>query len=276
MTSLPTSERALIEKLSSWIGKTGYALEMRVAAAFQSRGFTVLQSDSYKDPDTDEAREIDVLAYKGIFLESFAVHLNFLIECKNSPDKPWVMFMGNDATAAESLVTHRITNGLGKTLLSHFLRGKERRDLLPPVANLCAYGVTEAFGNEGISSSHRAVLSATKAALAGAKAAQGKNAFAGSNFCEIFFPVVVVDGKLAHASLDKKSNQPFFTLTGEGTLIQRHPTGLKIVDIVEASALENYANRMSKCCDDLLARILTDGNELESRLRRSPDFHPDD
>ena len=243
---------------------------MRSAAAFQAEGFTVLQSDSYLDPDTSETREIDVIAYKGVILESFSLHINYVIECKNSPDKPWVMFMGNEMMLGSSIHLHRMANGLGKALFGYFASKRETRDLLPKISNLRAYGMTEAFGNEGASASHKAVISATKAALANAKATSGANN--GLNMCEIFLPLIVLEGKLAQASLDKVTSEPHFVLTDQGSLIQRSPTGLQIVDVVTASELVSYAQRASEQCDEIFAAASDHHENILKRLRKHPDY----
>jgi hypothetical protein len=91
-----------LKKVVKWLNTQGYPLEMRVAAAFQRAGFKVFQSAPYADPETQESREIDVRAYRIVFLRSRAprergkrrprprrVVLMWAVECKSTP-APWI------------------------------------------------------------------------------------------------------------------------------------------------------------------------------------------
>lgn len=62
---LPTS-------VADWMGKQGYPLEMRVAAAFLKAGLRIIQADYYEDPDTKTPREIDVLALADAAIDAAA------------------------------------------------------------------------------------------------------------------------------------------------------------------------------------------------------------
>jgi hypothetical protein len=49
-------------KVSEWIEGQGYPLEMTVAKTFEQNRFEVIQSEYYKDPESGDCREIDVVA----------------------------------------------------------------------------------------------------------------------------------------------------------------------------------------------------------------------
>lgn len=91
---LSKPEKHLENKISDWLKKHGYPLEMTVAHALQNAGYYVIPSASYKDPDTDIVREIDLTAQRhcGIDKPVF-FQVACTIECKLSPDKPWILFM---------------------------------------------------------------------------------------------------------------------------------------------------------------------------------------
>src|SRR5687767_1963194 len=103
-----------------WLEKQGYPLEMHVAEEFRKAGFEVTQSEFYLDPDTNQPREVDVLAtnYVEITPTERVVRIRFVIECKRSRDKPWVMFVPPDTEPYRSLPVVRamVANNQGKAL----------------------------------------------------------------------------------------------------------------------------------------------------------------
>jgi|SRR5579862_2004962 len=81
----------LAGKLSEWLKKGGYPFEMKVARAFKKFHFSVGQSEYYADLDTNVSREIDVTALTQLNTDRAILRVEFVIECKTSVDKPWVM-----------------------------------------------------------------------------------------------------------------------------------------------------------------------------------------
>lgn len=88
-------EKEIIESIRSWLNNHGYPLEMSVAKQLREAGFFVRQSEFYKDPNSGDTREIDVLAMAGDVMGDCII--NFLIECKSSRKKPWVFFTANES-----------------------------------------------------------------------------------------------------------------------------------------------------------------------------------
>jgi hypothetical protein len=69
---------------------------MEAAAAFRRAGFEVKQSVTYPDPQSDKAREIDVLATQPDIVG--VIDVSFVVECKASHN-PWIVLMSEDALA---------------------------------------------------------------------------------------------------------------------------------------------------------------------------------
>lgn len=81
----------------AWLQKQGYPLEMKVAALLRAKSdFLVRQGWHYIDPDTEQSREIDVVATSQDSYGIAAVH--FSIECKASA-KPWILLTSEHTTA---------------------------------------------------------------------------------------------------------------------------------------------------------------------------------
>ena len=109
-----SDESDLMKGVRGWLNKQGYPLEMRVAEAFRTRGFSVARSTYFLHAD-DPPREIDAIAVGTIDDERFTsrppgvepssipvserlvagADIMALIECKSAPPTPahpWIVF----------------------------------------------------------------------------------------------------------------------------------------------------------------------------------------
>jgi hypothetical protein len=76
------------QKIQEWLEKSGYPLELYVAAELQKRGYLCSKSDLYMDINTNQPREIDVIGYHhGFDGGSYAICRKLIFECKKS-EKP--------------------------------------------------------------------------------------------------------------------------------------------------------------------------------------------
>lgn len=81
--------------MKSWLDKTGYPLELRVAREVENhQPRSVLQSHYYRDRIAGKAREIDVVASWARHNPAYWAWLYLVIECKSKP-APWVIFDAN-------------------------------------------------------------------------------------------------------------------------------------------------------------------------------------
>jgi len=101
----------LASRIRSWLGEQGYPLELRVAHAFQSAGFEVSSSEYYNDPDEGKPREIDVIASMSAFVCGISIQIAFMIECKSSKKKPWVLFCSQSSPMREPRVGYLAPKG---------------------------------------------------------------------------------------------------------------------------------------------------------------------
>ena len=168
---------------------------MEVASIFRKHKFEVSQGIYYSDPETIEAREIDVVATKGDFkgfLEIFIV-----IECKSSKDKPWVLFSSGETSSG--LWKFGILSELAWAKITRRISGEEA----DPITKLPwfhkdrnGHGMAVAFG-KGKDPAYKALLSALKASIDCAKH-QSPWGFQNLRFA---FPVIVLEGNLFEARL---------------------------------------------------------------------------
>ena|SRR5215207_4853532 len=96
MISRPRSDRLPsvddeLARITTWVERSGRALELRVARIFQRAGADVRMSHPYMGQQ--QARETDVLAdFPWLALGNADARVTVIVECKHSADKPWVAF----------------------------------------------------------------------------------------------------------------------------------------------------------------------------------------
>src|ERR1700761_9219874 len=93
LQSAEPSGGALERKVSEWLNKQGYPLEMYTQRCCRDNGFQSHQSWYYEDAETGQQRETDVFAYSPrvkIDGRGRQFELAFTFECKQSRGKPWV------------------------------------------------------------------------------------------------------------------------------------------------------------------------------------------
>jgi hypothetical protein len=87
---------SLHQKTLAWLEKQGYPLEMKVASQLRAKTkFQVRQGWYYTDSESNQSREIDVVATASDDYGYATIH--FAIECK-ATSKPWVLFTSTYTT----------------------------------------------------------------------------------------------------------------------------------------------------------------------------------
>src|ERR1035437_8775297 len=97
----------LTHNVRKWLAANGYPLEMKAAKVFKTAGFDVEQSEYYLDRDTEDYRELDILA--SLSRDSKRVHysLRALVECKFCKSNPWLLLTDSGETKRQvKLIMH--------------------------------------------------------------------------------------------------------------------------------------------------------------------------
>lgn len=203
-----TEKPDIKNKLLTWLDTQGYPLEMRVARAFQREGFRVIQSDYYTDNDTGDSREIDVLASIQASYKNFFIRITFVVECKLSKDKPWILFSSEECALGDSArVAQRAASSLGRRVLHDLARDVEVQTLpVFTIPEMPAYGLTQAF-NSGHDVCYGAATAVADAAAA-ITAAASKRQYGPRplEVVEFVFPVIVTEARLFSANLEPDSS----------------------------------------------------------------------
>lgn len=265
-------------KITCWLNEQGYPLEMRIAATLQGQGFRVIQSEYFADPESGDAREIDVVALKQEDINNVLFRISLLIECKRSTDKPWLLFTSNQTHLSNrARVAQRAANSLGR----HYLKELSEIDTIHnlPIFTLpqrAAYGVTQAF-TAGKDIPYSAVTSVSKATLSAVMQLEEMKEkdkkkilpfFRPIVICALLFPVVVVEGQLFEVFLNDSTNMEINNLDN-GTLIWRNPIiGMPhtIINIVTYSGFNDFSNNISLSISELFR---LSGSTLSEHMMRA-------
>ena len=189
------SDKTAKDRVHEWLEKSGYPLEMEVAALLHARGFSVTPSFIYTDDESGKNREIDILATKSDKMGF--THAGFVIECKSTPN-PWVVFKSTDSsTFASTLVGLSLHTETADSAIER-LRATSSNILWSVQRRHLGYGLREASSgqNDSAYSACTSLVKASKAWLSSPRVASPRIAFA--------FPVLVVDSPIFECSLNEK------------------------------------------------------------------------
>src|SRR4051812_9407117 len=120
----------LKSKVSDWLEKEGYPLEMHVAAEFIKAGFQVAQSVFYVDEETKSTREVDLMAFINYPIGTGWLTFSIVIECKASKSKPWIAFITNDTTNDALRLERFLYNQKSEGLIRVLNKGMKSMDLI--------------------------------------------------------------------------------------------------------------------------------------------------
>lgn len=256
----PKEPQSLHQKLTTWLDKQGYPLELRVAQELRSAGASVIQSDYYTDPEQSQhRREIDVVASWSRELENDNLaQFSLTVECKRSVDKPWILFSneGQRLDKAAAITQHAATR-TGERLLQTISNLDPGR-WLPMVqhASRTGYSVVRAFqDNDNSDVPYQAMMSASNAA-----AARSKLFYNDPHNCDVVMPVVVIDGSLFECFLSPDNTMELKERTRGIIIWRKNVTGIHtIIHIVTANALDDFA----RDARDTAAGLLDAAESLE-------------
>jgi hypothetical protein len=247
-----------IKKLEEWLDSQGYTVEMIVARSFRSRGFRVLPSEFFSDPMTKVSREIDLVAQATNIVNGWVVRVELPIECKKTVDRPWVIFTEPGLGLADpARVVQRAATKFGKKYLDSLANKGEFQNLgLFNLPERPGYSITTAFlsgkdqASPGKDRAYEAITSVSAATAALASSASES----GQPIVTVFFPAIVIDGRLFECYLDSAS-KPVFQEIEFGVLLWRNPILSEphtIIHVLTLSGLTNLMDAAEKTAQALL------------------------
>ena len=225
-------------KVLDWLKNQDYSLEMRVAQIFKHVGVEASQFENYLDPESNDLREIDVVASTKHQVGEIDVSVRLFVECKYLRN-PWVIFisprrfspfsyfsrtLGANYNVHEWKTQDSVQGRLLARILLSLGRENTSKFRFFSMPQTIGYGVTEALRSEprAIDNAYTATMQVSKCIEAHDiememnfqktieeyeervyESETGESKF--SPWCSIAFPVIVVKGKLFECYLDSNS-----------------------------------------------------------------------
>ena len=246
----------LKKKIHDWLSEQGYPLEMKVARSFRNAGFRTIQSEYFHDPETETEREVDVVASIDRDVDDLLVRIEFVVECKQSTAKPWLLFTSpREPLAPPARVAQRLGSTVARCVLEQLCQDEsaQRSDLFtlsgPP-----AYGATQAL-TSGKDSVFGAMASVSSAAISIATEYDDRKNDSFS-IAKFVFPLIVVDTKLFGVQLSDDAEEVLISDISEGTVIwrsQRARVPHTIIPVVSAEALNAHIHKLKVASEEFLS-----------------------
>jgi len=257
--------KSLYLKVEKWLQESGFPLEMEVAQALTHVGFEVSQSAYYLDPETSEAREIDVIATMESAQTSIPVRMTAVVECKSSRDVPWIVFRRiGPPFMPESVVGSLATTRAGIGFLARLKRNRSATRLpLFSAREYVGYGITQALKDKP-NNAYGAVMNVAKAADMHLRSSDIP--LVAQEVVHIVLPIVVTEAPLFETHLNIKGEMQLEHVQ-RSTLLWRNPSvgrSLSVIEIVDRSQFASFVTDLSTA-----ARLITGsiGEEIAPLLQ---------
>lgn len=250
----------MINKLNEWLEKQGYPLEMKVAKELLKSGFHPLQSNYYKDPESEKSREIDVIGQIGYTYKEYNIIFQLIIECKNNISKPWITFSSEThGIGNREFLTHRPSSRIGNKYLQFLSENNLASEMeIFKRPQTFAYNVTQAFETDS-DRVYSALMSVSNATKYRKEKINNDTKFA--KHCEIYFPMIVLGGKLFDCYLDE-SNQSQIEEIGHKTLLWKNSTIGNVNTLVEIITFDSFKDRLSLINEQLIDLLTKKSNKF--------------
>jgi len=246
-------------KIVDWIKKGGFPFEMKVAKSFIKAGFDVGQSVYYMDVESEKFRETDIIATKSKLINNVWVNIAFVIECKSTTEKPWVVLINDGLKYYHDELPIFITKN-GLKFLNATKKNEEfKSDFLFRNTRKIGYSLITAFNKEGKEPSYEAIQSLTKACEYFVMESSNKRDYQ----LNIYLPIIIVEGLLFNATLSENEEIQIEQVDNSEFQITRsfHSFGDANLRIFDYSNLDQTADELLRQCNELYemySKILID------------------
>lgn len=258
----------LKDKIENWLNTQGYNLELLTAKVFQNNEFKVAQSVYYFDADNNQTRETDLVCYHTQKYHGVHFHLTFVVECKKSTDKPWLVFKsskefkkyGGFDTIDGTLNGLELIDEIGK--IKNVTKKKAVKFLGFQTSSF-GHGVTQAF-TSGIDTTYGATTTVLKAIRYFAE----KHIKNNLPVCCLYFPLIVVDGRLFEVEL-KENNETGIVEVAESKIvvIRSDLNKTNMIQIVTKDHLEVFCKDLKSQCLDFFKHY---ARQIKKIAKNSP------
>jgi len=236
-----------IRKIKTWMNKGGFPFEMKVAKAFKESGFKIGQSIMFKDSETDKYRETDIIAHVSKEFEKVWFNLTFVIECKKTTDKPWIILKTDSKHQILKDNLPIIGSNNSKFLTSKIIQSdKFYSPLIFPDLTNYGYNIITAF-----SQNKDSAYSATQSVLKATDYLVKKSNEMNNRFCNIYIPIIAIEGELYDGKLNN-TNELELQEVNVSTVVSTksfEEQNIRILNIVTSKYLNEFSKKIKKECN---------------------------
>ncbi|MDQ5930488.1 MAG: hypothetical protein QG594_2276 [Bacteroidota bacterium] len=241
------------DKIKEWLLKGGLPFEMEVSNMFLDAGFTVAQSVYYKDIDEGKYRETDIIAYLCKIINGVFVNLTFVIECKSSTDKPWII-LKNDRLSNSVDSDNRIYfSDKFKSSMAMIKNSKKyKSDLI--FKNNTKYGYAIVTGlNSGNDRAYEAIQTTLKSCEHFVISTDNSKR---EKVCNLYFPTIIIKGKLFNASMLENNELELKSINREQVILSRsfHEYNNSIIRIFNEENLKQNIQELKISCEEFFEK----------------------
>lgn len=261
----------LISRIRKDLATKGYPLEMRAARAFERAGWRAELGRLYTDHDSRKQRDIDVVASITVAHDRDSrATVEFVVECKQSREKPWVGFASEVSEHRFYMFDSVVVGELSaRSLDSLIVQDQEAIGGFLKPAGIVWHGVSAAFVNPGDNSPtapFAAIRGAVSAAAALAYEAEEQlDRLVGELFSwpTITIPLVVVDGPLAQYSISASGEESVELVSDGWVQTHHHNSAFSLaVHVVWHEHLEQYLLGVTPQVQQLAALVAQEAKKV--------------
>jgi hypothetical protein len=239
----------LEDKIKRWISKNGYPLEMEVAQTLKKNGFKVGQSILYKDPETNKYREIDIIAHSNKQINGVWFNLAYVVECKKSIDKPWVVLKNKELFSLKSERYRNFGTKNSEVLISEIkktLKNKENIELIFPEIENAGYNILTAFKD-----TKDLAYNATNSLLNACNYLVNKSNKTGLKFCNIYIPIIIIEGYLYEYFLEQNGEFSLVKVNHSSVVNTKSfdETSSSLITVASSFDLVKFVKKLKKNSD---------------------------
>lgn len=267
------SENENIENsILDWLSKEGYPLEFKAANIFRKFEFQTFQGQYVNDFKTKNPREIDILAQRTAHIDDSFLRIVYLVECKWTGNKPWVIFTDrNSQIAPAACIAQSITADIATSILWLLTHDQDIQNLsIFHTPDRPGFNGRQAFGsqNDLVYSTLQSVMSSCYSKKKYYES-YPKTTENGISDGVLLIPIVVINGKLFETFYDEKNDKIEIE---ERKQMRLHWKGSEAwhlhstIDVVTIDALPDYVSKLSFDTDILLDKMISTFRLLEKCL----------
>ncbi|MDG1041026.1 MAG: hypothetical protein P8H13_08930 [Polaribacter sp.] len=234
------------KNIKKWILKNGYPFEMKVANLFKKNEFNVSQSILYKDNVTNKYREIDIIAHTSREINGVWFNLTYVIECKKTTDKPWVVFKNKDLFNLQSNRYKNFGSKNAEILFSKIKKkiqsNKNLKFIFPSIID-SGYNIVTAFKD-----SKDLAYSATNGLLSACEYLVKRSNDSKLQFCNMYIPIIAIEGDLYESYLNPEGELTINSVDSSAIVNTKSfdDNNSSIITITTSNRLNNFVNKLNQ------------------------------